>query len=88
VDPSTGHTVSLFQVNGRPVETVLSRLLLPEPKAIANRTLSDAKFYEVQIPISCRVLTWKSGQVAYALVGTKMSEGQMTKFAENLVSAR
>ncbi|RMG26882.1 MAG: hypothetical protein D6724_00810 [Armatimonadetes bacterium] len=88
VDPSTGHTVSLFQVNGRPVETVLSRLLLPEPKAIANRTLSDAKFYEVQIPISCRVLTWKSGQVAYALVSTKMSEGQMTKFAENLVSAR
>lgn len=88
VDPETGHSVSLFQVNGRPIETALARLLLPEPKAIARQALAEAKLYDVQIPFACRVLTWKTGTIAYALVSTKMTEDEMTKFAEALVSRR
>jgi hypothetical protein len=88
VDPETGHSVSLFQVNGRPIETALARLLLPEPKAIARQALAEAKLYDVQIPFACRVLTWKTGTIAYALVSTKLTEDEMTKFAEALVSRR
>ncbi|MEW5884108.1 MAG: hypothetical protein AB1725_07785 [Armatimonadota bacterium] len=81
VDPKTGHTATLFQVVDRRVESVLSRLLLGSPSPIADQRISTAQVYEVDVPFKCSVLTWKVGNVSYALVSTGMSRQQMVDFA-------
>lgn len=81
VDPKTGNTATLFQVVDRRVESVLSRLLLGSPSPVADQRISTAQVYEVEVPFKCTVLTWKAGNVSYALVTTSMSRQQMIDFA-------
>jgi outer membrane lipoprotein-sorting protein len=84
VDPKTGHTATLFQVVDRKVESVLSRLLLGSPSPVSDQRISTAQFYEVTVPFKCSVLTWKVGNVSYALVSTVMSRQQMIDFAAKI----
>jgi hypothetical protein len=84
VHPETGDTLSLLQVSGRPIEASLGQLILGPPTKVEKQGLDSAKYYSVAQPIKLNVLTWKQGDVSYALVSTSLGSSALQELASKV----
>lgn len=84
VNPATGDTISVLQIEGQEIEPYIDELVLGTPKTNVDSRIANSKLYTVGGPGNIKVLTWTSGQSRHAIVATNMSEAQMIEMASKL----
>ncbi|MBA3726738.1 MAG: hypothetical protein H0W86_09870 [Armatimonadetes bacterium] len=87
VDPSTGHTLSLLQINGAEIEPFIDMLILGTPKMNPDNRLANSKLYSVDKPAKITAVTWTVGQVRYALISTGLPTDKLLPIAATVKKA-
>jgi hypothetical protein len=81
VDPKTGATLTLLQIEKRDLKPWLAQLGLGEGEPVPNEGVGNAKFFTVDRPVKVNVLTWQAGQAHLALVSTNLAKEQLVDLA-------
>jgi len=81
VDPTTGSTLTLLQIENRDLKPWLAQLALGEGEKVPNQVAGNAVFYSVSAPVKINVLTWQVAQTRMALVSTSLSKDQLVEIA-------
>lgn len=84
VDPKTGATLTLLQVENRDLKPWLAPLALGEGEKVPNQVAGNALFYTAEKPVKVGVLTWQLGQTRMALVSTSLTKDQLVEIAGNI----
>ncbi|MGI8922452.1 MAG: hypothetical protein ACR2HJ_00180 [Fimbriimonadales bacterium] len=87
VDPSTGHTLSLLQINGAEIEPFIDMLILGTPKLNPDNRLANSKLYSVDKPAKITAVSWTVGQVRYALISTGLPTDKLLSIAATVKKA-
>jgi hypothetical protein len=88
VDPKTGATLTLLQIENRDLTPWLSRLALGEGVKVANQVAGNATYYTAEKPVKVGVLTWQLGQTRMALVSTSLDKDQLVEIAGTIKASR
>lgn len=81
VDPATGHTVTFVQTRNGNAEGLYSMFVLGTPKPVTSTAISEGKVYSIRSAVPMTLLTWRKGDVRYALSSTSLSETQLLELA-------
>lgn len=84
VNPKTGDTMTLVQVRGLPAIGGLGPIAFKSSEEIKDSKLTGAKVHYCDTPFKLTALTWKRGNVYFALASTTLDVKQLVKFAEGL----
>ncbi len=84
VDPKTGATLTLLQIENRDLKPWLAPLALGEGEKVPNQVAGNAMFYTADKPVKVSVLTWQLGQTRMALVSTSLGKDELLEIAGNI----
>lgn len=88
VDPATGATLTLLQIENRDLKPWLAPLGLSNGETVANQSAGNAVYYSVDWPVKVNVLTWQVGQTRMALVATNLSKDALLELAGKIQPVR
>jgi hypothetical protein len=82
LDPKTGDTVSFVQLRNRPLTSVFKANGLAAHKPIEHAKLGKVRVYRLDSPFKALVVSWKRGDMAYALTSTRLKVEELIAIAE------
>jgi hypothetical protein len=88
LDPKSGDSVSFVQIRNRQLTSVFKANGLTAQKPIEHQKLGEIKVYRLEKPFTAIVLSWKRGEVIYALTSTRLKVDDLIAIAEKAAPAR
>src|SRR5258708_26351499 len=82
LDSKTGDTVSFVQLRNRAITSVFKANGLAARKPVENGKLGEVKVYGLDSPFKALVVSWKRGDIIYALTSTRLKVDELVAIAE------